>query len=181
MISKTYGDALFEMAVEENKLDTIREEVEVVMEVLHANEDFVKLMCHPRIGLEEKVSLLEKVFKGRVSDELTGFLVTIESKGRFRDVEAILTYFEGRVREHKRIGVAYVTSAVPLGDSQKKDVENKLLETTNYKSFIMHYNEDSSLIGGMIIRIGDRVVDSSIKTKLGNMGRELSKIQLTNQ
>ena len=180
LVSKTYGDALFELAVELDKLDAIQEEVEAVMEVLKTNEEFIKLMNHPRISLEEKTSVLENVFKGRVSDEVTGFLLTIESKGRFQDVEDILSYFVDRVREYKKIGVAHVTSAQPLSDSEKKAVEERLLETTSYISFLMEYKVDSSLIGGMVIKIGDRVVDSSIKTKLNNMAKELSKIQLKN-
>ena len=60
----------------------------------------------------------------------------------------------------------------------KKDVENRLLETTRYVKFEMHYAVDPALIGGMIIRIGDRVVDSSVRTKLYDLTRELSKIQL---
>ena len=178
LVSKTYGDALFELAVEEDKLDTIQEEVEVVMEVFTANEDFVKLMVHPRISKEEKASVLEKVLGGRVSDELTGFLMTVENKGRFGQVEEILSYFIDRVREYKKIGVATVTSAVPLKDSEKKAVEERLLEMTAYESFIMTYDEDSSLIGGLVIRIGDRVVDRCIKTKLGSMAKSLSAIQL---
>lgn len=180
LVSKTYGDALFELAVETDRLDAIQEEVEAVMEVLRANEDFVKLMGHPRISVEEKSSVLETVFKDKVSDELTGFLLTIEGKGRFQEVEGILAYFVDRAREYKKIGVAHVTSAVPLTDSQKKDVESRLLETTSYVSFLMDYDVDSALIGGMVVRIGDRVVDSSIKTKLNNMAKEMSKIQLKN-
>jgi F-type H+-transporting ATPase subunit delta len=67
-----------------------------------------------------------------------------------------------------------VTSAVPLKDSEKKAVEDRLLETTDYKSFLMNYEEDASLIGGMVIRIGGRVVDSSVKTKLNNMAKSLA-------
>ena len=54
----------------------------------------------------------------------------------------------------------------------------KLLKTTDYVDFHMNYNVDESLIGGMIIRIGDRVVDSSIKTKLDELARDLKKVQL---
>ena len=67
LVSKTYGEALFELAVEENKLDALMEEVEAVIQVLDDNEDFVKLMCHPKICVEEKCSVLETVFHGRVS------------------------------------------------------------------------------------------------------------------
>ena len=58
-------------------------------------------------------------------------------------------------------------------------MEKRLLETTKYvRHFEMHYDVDSELIGGMVIRIGDRVVDSSVRTKLYDLTRELSKIQL---
>ena len=72
-----------------------------------------------------------------------------------------------------------MTSATELSDQQKKDIEAKLLATTSYVEFRMKYAVDKSLIGGMVIRIGDRVVDSSVKTKLETMARELSKIQLS--
>ena len=65
-----------------------------------------------------------------------------------------------------------------LTDEQKAAVEKRLLETTKYVQFEMHYDVDAELIGGMVIRIKDRVVDSSIKTKLYDLTRELSKIQL---
>ncbi len=180
LVSKTYGDALFELAQELDKMDVIQEEVEAVLQVLDANDEFIKLMSHPRISVEEKTSMLETVFKEKVSDEVTGFLLTIESKGRFQEIKNILSYFVDRVREYKKIGVAYVTSATALTDSEKKAVESRLLETTSYVSFLMEYDVDPTLIGGMVIRIGDRVVDSSIKCKLDNMAKELSKIQLKN-
>jgi len=57
-------------------------------------------------------------------------------------------------------------------------VEKRLLETTKYVKFEMHYDVDSELIGGMVIRVGDRVVDSSIRTKLEDMKKQLLNIQL---
>ena len=63
-------------------------------------------------------------------------------------------------------------------EAQKEAVEKRLLETTKYVEFEMHYNVDADLIGGMVIRIGDRVVDGSVKNKLFDLTRELSKIQL---
>ena len=65
-----------------------------------------------------------------------------------------------------------------LTKAQKQAVEKRLLETTKYVEFEMNYSVDAELIGGMVIRIGDRVVDSSIKTKLYDLTRELSNIQL---
>ena len=69
-------------------------------------------------------------------------------------------------------------TAVELTEAQKKAIENKLLATTKYVEFEMHFDIDATLIGGMKIRIGDRVVDSSIKNKLNDLTRELSRITI---
>lgn len=178
LVSKTYGEALFELAVEEGTMDSLMEETEAVLAIFQENEEYVKLLNHPKISVEEKVTLLENAFKGKVSDQLTGLLITVAEKGRFTEIEEILTYFEDKVREYKKIGTAYVTSAVELTQHEKESVEKKLLETTSYESFRINYMVDAGLIGGMIIKIGDRIVDSSIRTKLGSMAKELSKLQL---
>ena len=180
LVSKTYGDALFEVAVEEGTLDTMLEEVEAVLQVLQENGEYIGLLSHPKIPVDEKKNMVEKAFKGKVSPELTGFIITIVEKGRFKEIEDILLYFMSRVWEEKKIGVACVTSAAALSDHQKKDIEARLLETTSYVKFRMEYSVDPALIGGMVIKIGDRVVDSSVKTKLENMAKELNKIQLSN-
>ena len=178
LISKTYGDALFELAVEEDKVDVLLEETQQLQKILAENEYFGKLMNHPKIIKEEKIKVAKNVFEGRISEELFGFLTIIISKDRYGEIDGILQYFVTRVKEHKGIGIAMVTTAVPLKDSQREAVEKRLLETTQYRSMEMHYSVDASLIGGMVIRIGDRVVDSSISTKLNELQRDLLKIQL---
>ena len=178
LISKTYGDALFELAVEEKKVDSLLEEIVQLQKVLKENDEFSKLMTHPKINKEEKLQVVENVFKGRVSDELLGFLTIIISKDRYQEIDEILDYFLAEVKKYKGIGVATVTTAIPLRDEQCKKIEQKLLDTTDYKSMEMNYELDATLIGGMVIRIGDRVVDSSISTKLNELQKDLLKVQI---
>lgn len=178
LVSKTYGDALFELALEQKCLDSMQEEVRTVAEVLQENQELSGVMNHPKIDKEDKVKLIEEIFKGRVSDELVGLMRMIVEKDHYKEIGSVFSYFLEEVKEYRNIGTAYVTSAMELSDGQKAAVEKRLLETTKYVQFEMHYDVDASLIGGMVIRIGDRVVDSSIKTKLYNLSRELSKIQL---
>ena len=127
---------------------------------------------------EEKVKIVEDIFAEKISAEFVGLLRLIVEKGHFAKVDTVLDYFIDCVKEYKNIGTAYVTSAMELSEAQKAAVEKRLLETTKYVKFEMHYAVDSALIGGMVIRIGDRVVDSSVRTKLNDLTRELSKIQL---
>lgn len=178
LISKTYGDALFELAVEDNKVDVLLEEIQQLQVILQENADFGKMMTHPKIIKEEKIQIAENVFKGRVSDELMGFLLIVISKDRYSQIDDILEYFVTEVKKYKGIGVATVTTAVPLKAEQCKKIEQKLLDTTEYKMMEMHYQTDAALIGGMVIRIGDRVVDSSISTKLNELQKNLLKVQI---
>ena len=178
LAAATYSEALFETGIEDGTLDTLYEEALTVQQILKDNPDFSRLMNHPKILKEEKEQIVESVFKGRISDELTGFLKLIVTNKRYAEVDHILESFVLKVKEHKKIGIAYVTTPIELTDAQKEAVKARLLDTTDYVSMEMNYTLDKSLIGGMVIRIGDRVVDSSIRTKLEGIEKELRSIQL---
>ena len=179
LVEGSYGDALFELALEQNNLDSIAEQVDVLAQSFAGNPELLKLLNHPKISKEEKVSVIENIFKGRFSDDIVGFLVIITEKDRGAEIEGILNYFQAKVREYKKIGVARVVSATGLNADQKAKIEAKLLQQTSYESFEVEYSVDASLIGGMVIRIGDRVVDSSIRTKLDTMTKNLRKVSLS--
>lgn len=178
LVTGTYGEALFELAVDEKREQELLDEALCYKQILGDNKEFTLMMNHPKILKEEKSQSLEKICEGNFSREFTGFLLLVLQKDRYAEIEGILDFFIARMKEHMKIGNAYVTTAVSLKDSQKKAIEAKLLDTTKYQKMEITYSEDESLIGGMIIRIGDRVVDSSIRTKLEKLTRSLSQIQV---
>ena len=173
LVSSTYGEALFSLAEEEKKIDSMYEEVQALEEILKQDPELTVLMNHPKVTKEEKQKVIQEVFGGRASAELTGFLSLLLQKDRYAELPAILKYFKARVKEYKGIGVAYVTTPLELSEARRKEIEAKLISTTAYRSMEMNYTVDKSLIGGIVIRIGDKVVDSSIKTRLENLKREL--------
>ena len=179
LVSKTYGQALFELALEENALEQILEEEAFVKEVFAENEDLVTLLNHPKISKDEKIQVVENSFKGKISDTMVGFLVTVVTKERYDELNNIFQYLEEKVKEYKNIGVVSVTTAVKLTEEQKVQLTNRLLEVTSFKQLEFNYEVNPDIIGGMILRIGDRVVDSSIRTEIDQMAKSLSKIQLS--
>lgn len=179
LVSKVYGDALFETALDRDKMDILFEEASALVPILKANPELKTLLSNPQIVKEEKVSIIHQVFDHKVEEELMGFLSIIVEKDRQNDMIPIFEYFVQRVKEYKKIGAAYVTSAVELKPEQKARLEEKLLATTPYVSFEMHYQTDPELMGGMVVRIGDHVVDSSIRTRLYELKKELTHLQLT--
>ena len=181
LVAGTYGDALFELAVEENLTDSLMEEILMVQAVLKENDGLEKILMHPEISKTKKLQVIDEVFKGRISDALTGFLRIVVTKGRYKNLPDIFAYFIARVKEYKKIGVAQVISAIPLGDAQKLKIEKKLLDTTHYETMEIDYKVDESKIGGLMIRIGDRVVDSTIRSKLNRLTGNLMKISLESE
>ncbi|MBR1771425.1 MAG: ATP synthase F1 subunit delta [Lachnospiraceae bacterium] len=181
LVSKTYGEALFEIAMEADRPggpDALYEEVSEVSRILAEHPEFDRMMLHPGIPKQEKVQAMEAVFKGRVSDELTGLLEIVIQKERYGELQNIFTYFIEKVKEEKGIGVAHITTAAPITEAQQKACVARLLETTSYRSIEADFQTDETLIGGMVIRINDRVVDSSVRTKLNDLKRQLLQIQL---
>lgn len=109
LVSKVYGDALFEAAMERDMLSPVYEEVQSLQTILMENADLVQFLNHPQIIKEEKLKVVENIFKGRVSDDLMGFLETVIEKGRQKELPKILDYFVNRVKEYKKIGIVTVT------------------------------------------------------------------------
>ncbi len=178
LVSKVYGDALLETAREKDCLDSLYEEVRALSEILDSQPDLIRLLDHPQVVREEKLRIISDIFEGRVSADMLGFLLTVTEKGRQNDLPAIFRYFIARVKEIRGIGTAHVSTAAELTAEQKSRVEKRLLETTRYTAFEMDYTVDPSLIGGMVIRIGDRVVDSSVKGRLYDLKKRLLDVQL---
>ena len=166
------------VSMEQKKIDEIYDEVLNVNAVFADNDELTVLLNHPRINKDEKIKVVENIFEKFVSKEVLGFLVTVITKDRLNEILDIFQYFIEKVKEYKRIGTAYVSTPMELSDAMKEKVHNKLIETTDYEKVDIIYTVDPSLIGGMVIRIGDRIVDSSIKNKLQMLTRELQKLDV---
>ncbi len=172
-VSLTYGNALFELAKEEGKIDQILEEVLAVKQIFKDNEELIRILNHPKIVKEEKIAIVENIFKNRISEDVIGIIVIMIKKDRYSNIIQVFDYYENAVKKYKNIGVAHITSAVTLSETQKNSIEKRLLDTTAYTKIEAVYNEDKGIIGGLIIRIEDRVVDSSIKTKIESLSKAL--------
>lgn len=177
LIYKTYGKAIFNLAKEENKIEEIEQQTKIVLDILRENQQFITLLNHPKIVKEEKIQLIENTFEKSISRQLLGLMIIIIKKDRYVYLEGILNYFLELVKEEKGIIEAYVISAIQLNEDQKNKIIQRLITLTN-KKVKLNYSVDTKLIAGMTIRIGDRIVDNSIKGKINKMTKELKNIQL---
>lgn len=110
---------------------------------------------------------------------MMGLLNVLLKKGRIGEILPVLDYFMEQVMAYKKIGEVTVRTPMPLSEGQKEKIEKKLLEVSEYETVSVDYQIDESLLGGMVIRIGDRVLDNSIRCKLDAMSRQLYKVKLS--
>ena len=170
---------MFSLALENDKLDTIWEEVRMIRQILSENPTFVKTICHPEITKQDQIKLLDDAFKGKVSDEVMGFFHVLADKKRLKELDAVLEYFDRSAKEYKKIGVVYVTVPMELTKAQQDKIRERILEVSSYETLEMHVETDASLLGGMVIRIGDEILDNSIRSKMEHMARKINKIKLS--
>ena len=178
LVSKVYGDALFELAVEEDRLKPVWDEVRAVVQALTDNPDFLPTLRHPDMSMEKKQALLKEIFGSELSHDVMGLLDVLVRKNRIGELEKVLLHFDERAKEREHIGIVEVRTPSALSDSDRKKVEARVLEVTEYASLEMNYIVDESLLGGMVIRIGDQVLDNSIRSKLEAMSRQLGTVRL---
>ena len=179
LVSKVYGDALFSLALEENQVDELWKEAAMMQEALEDNSEFMAILCHPEMTMEKKLALLQDVFQKELSQNMMGLLNVLVKKGRIGEILSVLDYFIEKVMAYKKIGHVKVRTPMPLSDEQREKIENKLLEVSEYETLSVDYQVDESLLGGIVIRIGNRVLDNSIRSKLDAMTRDLSKVKLS--
>lgn len=186
LVSKAYGDALFASVLDDARetaqkragAERLYTDIQTLKTLLEEHPELLEILRHPDIAKEEKEGVLRRVFEGWMMPELYGLLRLLVEKERIGEISQILDYVSERYKAYMNIGVVYVTSPTELHAGQKKAIEDKILRTTAYASLEIHYTIDSTLIGGLVIRIGDRVADSSVKTRLEKMTRQLKNIQI---
>ena len=174
LVSKVYGDAYVSVVSEKNNLIDALEEIKSVKNILLENVEIIELLDSPKMDDEEKIDFIKGIFENHISVDSLGFLLTIIEKKRQAELIPILDYVIDCVKELLLIGKATVTTALPLDDSKKERIVDELLKSSHYKSLEAEYIVDESILGGIVIRIGDRVVDSSVKTRIDKMRKMLS-------
>lgn len=172
LVSKRYGEAIFDLAVETNQVERLEQEVKMIRQLFEQEAELSNLLSHPNISRTERIHLVEEIFSERVSQEMVGLLVLIIRKGRQNQILDILAYVEELIDGYKDYLTAHVTTAVELDRQTIESIQNKLESQTGKKIRIAQ-KVDTDLIGGLSIRIKDRIVDSSVKSTFHIMARRI--------
>ncbi len=177
LVVKRYATALFELAIAANALTTYEEEVRTIVQAIKETPDFMAVLQNCKVGMGEKISLVESIFDGKVQDSIVGLIVLMIRKGRSAHILDTLEAFLNMIKAEQGIIKATVTSAIALSAAQLEQIQTKLESSTKNK-IELETIIDESIIAGLIIRVGDKVVDASIKGEMQALKKQLSELRL---
>ncbi len=164
--SKNYAGALAEIAADNIiSYDGIKNDLNTVSAIIKNSPDLKNVLENITIATEVKNSIIDEVFRNQVNDKIVNFLKILTNKNKFNDFEDIKSDFETIYNDVNNIKLVDVTSAVALSEDQKQRVVEKLQAKLN-KKIIANWLQDEDIIGGLIIKIDDNVINSSLKNRL---------------
>ncbi len=164
--SKNYAGALAEIAADNViSYDGIKNDLNTVSAIIKNSPDLKNVLENITIATEVKNSIIDEVFRNQVNDKIVNFLKILTNKNKFSDFEDIKSDFETIYNDVNNIKLVDVTSAVELSEDQKQRVVEKLQAKLN-KKIIANWLQDEDIIGGLIIKIDDNVINSSLKNRL---------------
>lgn len=177
LVDKTYGDAFFELMIEEDPdgLTKAKDELNALKGILDDVPELVKLSKTPTVTREEKLGIVESAFKDRLSEYSYNFLRVLTEAGRLDHFDKICAYFSARCNDH--LGIAEVTAvtAEPLSESAKKKLAAQM-EKRLGKKVIVKEETDASIIGGMVVKYEGTTLDGSVKAKLIALKNEIGSV-----
>ncbi len=169
-LARRHAQAIFQIALTQKTLDTWRIDLKKLAQVL-ADEQTQHFWDNPRVRLDNKLSVLKNLFTG-VNPLVLNLAGLLMARGRLGIAGDIVVEYERLVDAHNGIEHAEVVTAVPLDEANLQRLSLELGQALG-KKITVKAKVDPVLIGGMVVKIGDRVIDGSLKARLENLHRGL--------
>ena len=171
---KSYAEALFQVARAEETLDRVEEELTRVNKSLDSNAELREFLSNPQISSEGKKSSLFQIFGGKVSPITLHWINMVVDQGRQRRLPAIIEAFFTLAQDAREKVTAEVITSVPLSEDQTNRLAQELSKITRKRVFLKPM-VDESILGGVIVKIENKVIDGSIKHRLQEIKNEMIK------
>jgi F-type H+-transporting ATPase subunit delta len=174
-IFEPYAEALISIAQSQNLVDEFATNMSGLASVLDGSPELVQFLASPVYPNSRKKAVLEQAFGDQVHPMVKNFLLLLVDRQRIGLLAGIAQAFQTLVRQLRNTVLAEVTSAVELNDGQKQAVVDKVKALSGSDSVELQTNVDADILGGVIIKVGSQVIDSSIRGQLRRITVSLGK------
>ena len=166
-VAGRYADALFDLALESKATEAVKADLDRFDALIAANPDLERLVRSPVFGADEQLAALSAILdKAGIKGLAANFLRVITTNRRLFAVRDMIRGYRALVARHKGEVTAKVTVAEKLSDKNLDALKDALKSVTGGKDIDFDVNVDPAIIGGLIVKVGSRMVDSSLRTKL---------------
>lgn len=167
-----YAAAALELARAEGELDRVERELYSIARTFETSTELRDALSDPRLPAERKASILEELLGGRASELTVSFLGLLVDQGRIADLPAIADALAARAAATRQREVAEVRTAVPLDEDTLERI-TRTLEKATGRSLELRTVVDPAILGGIVARIGDTVIDGSVRRRLESLRETL--------
>lgn len=169
--ARRYAQAIYQLAEEKDHLENWIEDLSVLAASV-SDELFVSFADSPKVETDKKTAVIREAFSGSISDLAMNLVCLLAGRSSVSSLPAIADYFQELVDGGKDLVRAEITSAIRLSDDQQTSITTALSNIVG-KELTVTTRVDESIIGGFVARVGDRLIDGSLKTRLEDMKRDL--------
>ena len=168
-IAERYASALFALALESKAIDKVQADLDVFLGMMESSADLQRLISSPIFSADQQADAIAALLvKAKISGLTANFLGLVANNSRLFAVHGMIKAFRGLVADHRGEVAADVTSATALTPAQMKSLKTVLNSAVGKKVQIAQH-VDPAVLGGMIVKVGSRMIDTTLRTKLDNL------------
>ncbi|MES2762650.1 MAG: ATP synthase F1 subunit delta [Bacteroidota bacterium] len=173
IVASRYAKSLLDLAVEKGQLEAVYADIRQVQAVCEESREFINFLNSPIIKSDKKIATIKAIFDGKLNAITSGFLSIVASKRRESIIPEMANSFIEQYRSHKNILTAVVTSANGLDAATKQKALDLVKSQMNGEVELVE-KVNPNIIGGFVLKIGDKQLDKSVARQLSNMKKELT-------
>ncbi|WP_408955195.1 F0F1 ATP synthase subunit delta [Natroniella sp. ANB-PHB2] len=177
-VAEKYAQALFEVAVGENALEETLQQLTEVIEVIAESKELKKVLEHPKLTVKQKKEIYTEVFSEEVSERVLNFLKLLFDKNREDYLIDIQQQFKKLANQYQGKLEVVVKAPIELSAEHKKNLKDKLEKLTE-KEIQLNVSIKSELLGGLVLEIGDKVIDGSLLNQLKRLKTNLNNLEVS--
>lgn len=173
-VASRYAKSLIDLALEQNALEAIKQDMDLFVKTVKENSQLHAVLRNPIISHDRKLKILEAIFTGKVNTVTDSFFKIMVSKSRGDILFPTAEEFVSQYNIKKNIVNAKVVSAAPLSAANKQQIIDEVKGLTGGE-VVLHEAVNAELIGGFVLTVGDRQIDTSVATSLQKMEKEFAQ------
>lgn len=175
IIASRYAEALFQVGEESNSTEKLYNELKAVVDIINVNKEFSNILKSPIVSKKEKKTLITNIFGSTLDNEMLNFMKILADKDRLNLLANMEEAFKALLNDKNNILEGVAITAVPMNEGEVNELQAKLSAKYN-KTVVLQNEVDKSILGGVLVRLGNEEIDGTVKNRLDKMKEQLSQV-----